>query len=95
MFFEFVRVLNGKSLSKVHACLLPHAPHAEERFCDLKEVFLLQICNAIVVQKNEWGIPELLVDWGKISQLVGFECSWRVQVSCSHEGELARWEGPD
>jgi phosphopantetheine--protein transferase-like protein len=52
-------------------------------------IFFGQVCPLIYVQKNTWGIPELVVDWTGISKLVGFTCAWQVDCSYAHESEYA------
>jgi holo-[acyl-carrier-protein] synthase len=52
-----------------------------------RQIFFIQTCSLVVVQKNSWGIPELIVDWQGISSIVGFDCSWAVHCSYTHERE--------
>lgn len=52
-----------------------------------RPIFFSQICSLVAVKKNLWGIPELIVDWKDISFLVGFDCSWSVHCSYTHERE--------
>ncbi len=52
-------------------------------------VWFTSVCPLVSVSKNEWGIPELLVDWAKISKLAGFDCSWKIHCSYAHEKQFA------
>jgi len=56
----------------------------------LKEkIFFGHVCPLIQIRKNEWGIPELEVDWQGISQRAGFPCVWQVHCSYAHENKFA------
>lgn len=51
------------------------------------EVFFLQIAKFVSIEKNCWGIPEVIVNWSSLSVLVGFSCKWDVMCSYAHERE--------
>jgi phosphopantetheine--protein transferase-like protein len=54
-----------------------------------RELYFNQVCPLVCVQKNRWGIPQLVVDWEKIAHRTQIARSWQVHCSYAHEGEFA------